>query len=331
MQGRKPLPSYPETTRAESLRPDNGARSGEPPDGLENFPGEAPPTHFGGPAERPGSTPRSASGGARAAQRPLGLSKKEDCNQTGRAESAESGWTFNGLDCPLEGRMVVDRTTGESAWSASCKNARCERCSRRYSRRTFALARTAVDGCVAHRTGEGCRVCAYWVPKRCRFITLTTSEALGEWQDWRLRLQDWRRTLARAGVAGEMLYVRENGSDTGMQHVHVVQTGPRKIPINLLDQSWPWGMTNIQSARQATDYLGKEVLRYVGKGADARETIEGHMTMNGGRAAHWTRGFFWGTGRDDFARVHPVPGLYFAEVSEPGYGFAEGQEMGSGV
>lgn len=235
------------------------------------------------------------------------------------------GWSFNGLDCPHAGRVVFDRNTGEAAWSASCKNARCERCSRRFSRRTFALARTALDGCASHRSGEVCEPCRQRVPKRVRFITLSTAEPLGSWQDWRIALRNWRRNLERHGVAGEMLYVRENGSVTGMQHVHVVQTGPRKIPMQVLDESWPFGMTNIQSARQAVDYVGKQVLRYVGKGADARETIESHMNLNGGRAAHWTRGFFWGQGRDDFARVHPVPGIYFAETSEALYAEEAGQ------
>lgn len=161
------------------------------------------------------------------------------------------------------------------------------------------------------------------MPERVRFITLTTRPGLlSTWQEKRAALQEWRRTLARAGVAGEMLYVAEEGSQTGMQHVHVVQHGPRKIPMDLLDASWSHGWTQIESARGAVDYVGKQALRYVGKGADARETIEAHMNLNGGRAAHWTRGFFNGQGRDDWARVHPVPGLYFVDVSEPGYAFA---------
>lgn len=239
------------------------------------------------------------------------------------SEESASGWTFNGRECPLDQRLVFDRTTGEAAWSASCKNARCERCSRRYSRRTFGLARTAIDGCALHRSGEFCSVCRETVPDRARFITLTTSEPLGDWDEWRLALKVFRRNLDRHGVAGEMLYVRENGSENGMEHTHIVQTGPRKIPKEVLDAAWPYGWTQIEKAREAVDYVGKQALRYVGKGADARETIQEHMTINGGRAAHWTRGFFGGQGRDSFARTHPIPGIYFLETSEAGYEFEE--------
>lgn len=263
-------------------------------------------------------------GEATAEPAPLGLSKKEDCTQPRGA----GGWTFNGRECPHEGRLAFDRTTGEAVWSASCKNARCERCSRRYARRTFGLARTAIDGCAAHRDG-GCEVCAAAVPARVRFITLTTRPGqLETWQEKRLALQHWRESLARHGVAGEMLYVAEQGSQTGMHHVHVVQHGPRKIPMDLLDRSWSHGWTQVESARGAVDYVGKQALRYVGKGADARETIEAHMNLNGGRAAHWTRGFFGGVGRDAWAREHPIAGLYFVQVSEPGYAFTEGAQDG---
>lgn len=262
---------------------------------------------------------------SRDAQRPLGLSKKEDCTHS---PDASGVWTFNGRRCPHEGRVAFDRTTGELAWSASCKNARCERCARRYARRTFGLARTAIDGCADHREGRTCEVCRETTPDRVRFITLTTRPGLLEtWQEKRKALQDWRQVLARHSVAGEMLYVAERGSETGMDHVHVVQHGPRKIPMDLLDRSWPYGFTQIESARGAVDYVGKQALRYVGKGADARETIEQHMNLNGGRAAHWTRGFFRGLGRDAFAREHPVPGLYFVQISEPGIAFNDGAEQ----
>lgn len=314
---------YPEDTSASGFQtPRNG--SGAPPELTKHLSAEGPPNFSEDSPSRALrarsdalDVGREATGNEGAgAERPTGLVLE------GRLQPPQNSklWTFNGRECPHDGREVFDPTTGEVAWSASCKSARCERCSRRVSRRTFALARTSIDGCQDFRQGKECSTCSYWVPKRARFITLTTSEPLGDWRDWRFALQNFRRNLDRHGVAGEMLYVRENGSQTGMEHVHIVQTGPRKIPMNVLDSAWPYGSTNIQAAREATDYLGKQVLRYVGKGADARETIEEHMNLNGGRAAHWTRGFFWGIGRDDFAKVHPVPGVYRLATSEPGYG-----------
>ncbi len=55
------------------------------------------------------------------------------------------GWTLRDDECPLEGALAFDHTTGEVAWRPTCKNARCRRCSRQVSAQTFALARRAVD------------------------------------------------------------------------------------------------------------------------------------------------------------------------------------------
>ena len=206
------------------------------------------------------------------------------------------GWSLRDDECPLEGAIAFDRTTGEVAWRPTCKNARCRRCSRQVSAQTFALARRAVED-----------------QERLRFITLTRCPE--GWEESRLAMKTWRRNLLRHGVAGEGMWVIERGSDTGMKHAHVVQHGPRKIPMAVLDESWPYGSTQIQSARAAVDYLGKGVMRYVAKGIDGDgESIEEHMNINGGRAAHWTRGFFDGMGRNAYREAHPLPGIYFVRT-----------------
>ena len=207
------------------------------------------------------------------------------------------GWSLRDDSCPLEGALAFDRTTGEVAWRPTCKNARCRRCSRQVSAQTFALARRAVAD-----------------QDRLRFITLTRCPE--GWQETRQAMRIWRENLARHGVAGEGLWVIEQGSETGMKHAHVVQHGPKKIPMDVLDASWPYGMTQIESARSAVDYLGKGVMRYVGKGIDGEDsTLVEHMNLNGGRAAHWSRCFFDGMGRNAYRQAHPLPGIYFVEVA----------------
>lgn len=207
------------------------------------------------------------------------------------------GWSLRDDECPLYGAIAFDRTTGEIAWKPTCKNARCRRCSRQVSAQTFALARRASEE-----------------QKRLRFITLT--RAPEGWEETRLAMKVWRNNLARHGVAGDGMWVVEQGSETGMKHVHVVQHGPRKIPMEVLDESWGYGSTQIESARAAVDYLGKGVVRYVAKGLDGgEESLVDHMNLNGGRAAHWSRGFFAGQGRNAYRQANPMPGIYFVQTA----------------
>lgn len=113
------------------------------------------------------------------------------------------------------------------------------------------------------------------------------------------------------------LTVAERGSETGMKHLHAIQWGDF-LPKTMLDDSWAYGSTNIQAARAATDYLSKGVLKYVAKGIDGGdESIEDHMNLNGGRAAHWTRGFFAGQSRDGYRKANPLPGIYFVGTDMP--------------
>jgi hypothetical protein len=227
---------------------------------------------------------------------PLGLSQKDVWQQQDEDPNGVN-WTLRDDECPLDGALAFDRTTGEIAWRPTCKNARCRRCSRQVSAQTFALARRAVQA-----------------ENRVRFITLTRCPQ--GWEETRFALKTWRQNLRRHGVDGEGLWVIEKGSQTGMKHAHVVQHGPRKIPMDVLDASWPYGQTQIETARAAVGYLEKGVLRYVAKGIDGDpESIESHMNLNGGRAAHWSAGFFGGQGRNAYRQANPLPGIYFIQTA----------------
>jgi hypothetical protein len=207
------------------------------------------------------------------------------------------GWSLRDDECPLEGALSFDRTTGEIVWRPTCKNARCRRCSRQVSAQNFALARRALEN----------------GPDRVRFITLT--RAPEGWEPTRQAFRTWVQNLRRRGYVMHVLFVVEKGEETGMKHIHVIQTGDY-IPKAVLSESWPHGMTQIEGARAATNYLAKGVVRYVAKGLDGDgESIEAHMNLNGGRAAHWSTEFFAGQGRNAYRAANPLPGIYFVEVN----------------
>jgi hypothetical protein len=206
------------------------------------------------------------------------------------------GWSLRDDRCPLDGALSFDRTTGEVAWRPTCKNARCRRCSRQVSAQTFALARKALKD-----------------EEHLRFITLTRCPE--GWQETRDAMRRWLERLRRAGYRMHVLWVIEKGSQTGMKHAHAIQWGDF-IPKAVLSESWPYGSTQIEGARSAVNYLSKGVLRYVAKGLDGDgESIEEHMNLNGGRAAHWSREFFGGVGRNAYREANPMPGIYFVEVA----------------
>lgn len=235
-------------------------------------------------AQRPGAGPRARSA-------PTGLVLE------GRTPSSEEGvgWSLRDDECPLYGALAFDRTTGEIAWRPTCKNARCRRCSRQVSAQTFALARRALEGL-----------------DHVRFITLTLAPE--GWEAVRDAIEVWLRNLRRHGIEMHVLWVVEVG-EGGMKHVHVIQWGDF-IPMGLLDASWSYGMTQIEAARAAADYLAKGVVRYVAKGLDGDpDSIEAHMNLNGGRAGHWSVDFFAGMGRNAYRAANPLPGIYFVEVA----------------
>lgn len=221
------------------------------------------------------------------------------------------GWSLRDDECPLDGALSFDRTTGEVVWRPTCKNARCRRCSRQVSAQTFALARRALED--DREVVPGLPVAKRMHPDRVRFITLT--RAPEGWQETREAVKVWLRHLRREGYSMHVLWVVEKGSDTGMKHVHAIQWGDY-IPKEVLSASWPHGSTQIEAARAAMDYLAKGVLRYVAKGIDGDpDSIEEHMNLNGGRAAHWSREFFAGESRDAFRKRNPLPGVYFVQVA----------------
>jgi hypothetical protein len=246
-----------------------------------------------GAAERPGSTGLVLEG-------------------TSHTEVDGVGWSLRDDECPLDEAFSIDRTTGEIVWRPTCKNARCRRCSRQVSAQTFALARRALGGPEVEVV-PGLPVQRVRDVGHVRFITLT--QVPDGWEPTRKAMQDWNQNLRRRGYEMHVLWVVERGSQTGMKHVHAIQWGDF-IPKAVLSESWPYGSTQIEGARAATNYLAKGVLKYVAKGLDGDpDSIEAHMNLNGGRAAHWSRDFFAGDSRKAFRERNPLPGVYFVHVA----------------
>lgn len=206
----------------------------------------------------------------------------------------------------------MDRTTGEVVvWQPTCKSARCPACSRQVSAQTFALARRALAP--SAEVVPGLPVARLRPINHVRFITLTQAPA--GWQETRRAMAVWLKWLRREGYEMHVLWVVEKGSQTGMKHVHVIQWGDY-IPKEIVSESWPHGSTQIQGARSAVNYLGKGVIKYLGKGLDGDAAgIEEHMNLNGGRAAHWSRQFFAGESRAAFRERNPLPGVYFVGLA----------------
>jgi hypothetical protein len=135
--------------------------------------------------------------------------------------------------------------------------------------------------------------------ERSRLLTFTNAPE--DWQTRRQKVRDVRRWAIDRGYDFEMSWATEVGSKTGMVHVHGVQHGRQKIPQGGLQDRWG-AIVDIRAIRTpgAGVYTVKEALRvagYVVKGAQATPDGSGlgaHLALNGGRAAHWSRGFLHG-------------------------------------
>lgn len=137
---------------------------------------------------------------------------------------------------------------------------------------------------------------------RARFVTLTLAEQ--PWPVLRQKVRDCSRILRREGYDWEMGWAREAGSLNGMLHLHGVQHGRHKVPQARLQDLWGARVDirevkNLRDKTGAASYTVKEALRvagYVSKGASAGDAsaLAAHLALNGGRPAHWSRGFLHG-------------------------------------
>jgi hypothetical protein len=106
--------------------------------------------------------------------------------------------------------------------------------------------------------------------------------------------------------------VERNPAGTGL-HVHACQHGAHKVPQEALQERWG-AIVDVRAVRNLRDrqgvatYTVKEALKVAGytvKGATASaESLRDHLAVNGGRVAHWSRGFLHGeTRRSALGRI----------------------------
>lgn len=196
--------------------------------------------------------------------------------------------------CPKRPYWVVAKEKPDLRYPASCDAYRCGICGPRKAEQSAAIMTWAIRE--ARRRGL-----------RTRLITGT--QAPEEWQQRRQKVRDLRRwAVDELGVEFEMGWATERGGQTGMIHVHGIQHGSQKVPQKALQARWG-AIVDIRQVRTpaAGVYAVKEALRvagYVSKGATDVATLSDHLDLNGGRAAHWTRGFLFGlTKREALAQV----------------------------
>lgn len=111
--------------------------------------------------------------------------------------------------------------------------------------------------------------------------------------------------MRAAGYRTEWIWTTERGGQTGMWHVHLIQTGDF-IPQRVLQDWWGGRIVDIRKAyAPAGAYISKSaglVAQYVSKGG--RGDLEAALAVNGGRLHHWSRGWWDGlTVREYRARV----------------------------
>lgn len=139
--------------------------------------------------------------------------------------------------------------------------------------------------------------------RRRRLVTLTalpTSPAGDlDWQRSRGQVRDWLRRIRADHPGFEMGWaIERNPRETGF-HAHGVQHGPY-VRQSVLQERWGGRIVDIRALSRPGDgvYAIKEAVRVAGYavkgGTEDFAGLGEHLAVNGGRAAHFTRGFLHG-------------------------------------
>jgi hypothetical protein len=139
---------------------------------------------------------------------------------------------------------------------------------------------------------------------RSRFITLTLPQERWDitWDQLRQKLRDFKRYMKLRGYEVEWLWTVEQGSKNGALHVHALAHGDY-LPQPVAQEVWG-GIAHLEAIRhddRVSRYVLKQAARVAGyalKGASDGSYRE-HLDLNGGRVAHWSRGFFHGRKLDE--------------------------------
>ncbi len=217
---------------------------------------------------------RLVQGAAQAAQRP---------GPPSLVPNSESVHGDQGLICPKRPYWIEAIERPDLRYPASCDAYACPICGPRKAQQAAAVITYAM------RNADRTRLC-----------TLTLAPE--DWTTRRQKMRNLKRLLRDKGYRWEIGWATEkNPKGTGL-HVHGIQHGDR-VPQALLQETWG-AIVDIRAVgkreqdRTAGAYTVKEALRVAGyavKGATASpEALAEHLALNGGRPAHWSRGFLHG-------------------------------------
>jgi hypothetical protein len=186
--------------------------------------------------------------------------------------------------CPSRPYWVTPDEDPSMRYPASCDAYSCSTCGPRKAEQVAALMTWSL-----RRSREA--------GIRARFVTFTNAPE--DWQTRRQAMRNLRRWCLAHGWEWEIGWATEKGSDTGMTHVHGIQHGKQKIPQAALQERWG-AIVDIRQIKTpgAATYAMKEARRVAGytvkEATGDHGSLLEHLALNGGRAAHWSRGFLHG-------------------------------------
>lgn len=222
---------------------------------------------------------RLVEGAAQAAQRP---------GPPSLVLSSESVFETQAQICSRKPYWVTPVERPDLRFPASCDAYACTVCGPRKAQQAAAVMTWALRQVEA--------------PSRARFVTLTLASQ--QWPALRQKVRNARRYLLAEGYDWEWAWAREAGAQTGMLHLHGVQHGRHKVPQRRLQDLWGArvdirAVQGLRDRQGVASYTVKDALRvagYVSKGAAAGDgpALMTHLGLNGGRPAHWSRGFLHG-------------------------------------
>jgi hypothetical protein len=197
--------------------------------------------------------------------------------------SRESLGEISGVEhCPKKPQDLVALENPGLRFPASCDTYSCSVCGGRKAREAAV-----------------CITFAAKVAKRRRLVTFThlpDCDSRDGFQRARQQLYDFTFRVREQGYAWEWGWCIEvNPKGTGF-HAHGVQHGDY-VPQALLQDLWGGRIVDVRALRtpEASVYVVKEAARvagYITKGGTS--DLAAHLARNGGRAAHWSRGFLHG-------------------------------------
>lgn len=122
-----------------------------------------------------------------------------------------------------------------------------------------------------------------------------------EFQELRQKMRDFKRIMAKRHGEYEHAWTVERGPKNGMLHVNVLQKGTF-IPQPELQKTWG-GIAHVKRIRAAEGvgrYALKEAMHVAGYAVkEAHRNVDEHLTLNGGRLVHLSRGYLGGETMSD--------------------------------